>query len=228
MKKILTNLLILFMILGVSSCKDDVTTPNDKCECIKCNDYEVGETFSIDGVTYKVADREMLDEALQNGEDLTKYCTSKVTDMSNMFFVDTSFNQDIGNWDVSNVTNMNAMFLGASSFNEDIGNWDVSNVDGMLFMFGGASSFNKDISNWNVGNSVVMVSMFLEAISFNQDIGNWDVSNVTNMASMFEGAQSFNKDLTNWCVRNVDTEPEGFSTNSALTPENHPLWGTCP
>ena len=27
----------------------------------------------------------MLDEALEKGEDLTKYCTSKVTDMSGMF-----------------------------------------------------------------------------------------------------------------------------------------------
>ena len=51
------------------------------------NDYEVGDTFSIDGVTYTVADRKMLDEALKNGEDLTKYCTSKVTDMVICFIV---------------------------------------------------------------------------------------------------------------------------------------------
>ena len=102
MKKVLSilSLTVVAIILGTSlnGCsEDDVITPNkndsnnsdttNNSECIKCNDYEVGDTFSIDGVTYTVADREMLDEALQNGEDLTKFCTSKVTDMSSMFGV---------------------------------------------------------------------------------------------------------------------------------------------
>ena len=114
------------MILGVSSCKDDTPTIS---ECIKCNEYEVGDTFSLDGVTYTVADREMLDKALLDGKDLTKYCTSKVTDMDGMF-ERTPFNQDIGNWDVSKVTDMNYMFFGANAFNQNIGNWDVSSVIG--------------------------------------------------------------------------------------------------
>ena len=143
------------MILGVSSCKDDTPTIS---ECIKCNEYEVGDTFSLDGVTYTVADREMLDKALLDGKDLTKYCTSKVTDMDGMF-ERTPFNQDIGNWDGSKVTDMNYMFFGANAFNQNIGNWDVSSVTGMYYMFDGTTSFN-------------------------QDIGDWDVSNVTNMNNM--------------------------------------------
>ena len=84
MKKILSilSLTVVAIILGTSlnGCsEDDVTTPNqnnsnttdstdnnsNNSDCIKCNDYEVGDTFSIDGVTYTVADREMLDERIK-------------------------------------------------------------------------------------------------------------------------------------------------------------------
>ena len=105
---------------------------------------------TVYNITYTVADRKMLDKALNNGEDLTKYCTSKVTDMNSLFSEATSFNQDIGNWDMSNVIESYFMFNNASSFNQDIGNWDVSNVSTMLAMFQGATSFNQDLTQWCV------------------------------------------------------------------------------
>ena len=204
MKKILSilSLLTVAIIFGTSlnGCsKDNVTTNNNNTnttdstdnnsnnsdtttcsECIVCDDYEVGDTFTVNGVTYTVADREMLDEAILRGRDVTKYCTSKVTKMNELFnnFSGESFNQDISKWDVSNVTIMSGMF------------------------------FNAEL--------------------FNQDIGNWDVSNVKSMHGMLRGTSSFNHDLTQWCVPNIDSEPGEFSLNSALTPENHPVWGTCP
>ena len=70
--------------------------------------------------------------------------------------------------------------------------------------------------------------MFYDATSFNQDIGNWDVSNVYYMRGMFYQADTFNQDLTQWCVSNFSSMPYSFSTNSALTASNHPVWGTCP
>ena len=87
--------------------------------------------------TYTVADRKMLDEALAKGQDLTKYCTYKVTDMSYMFNNATSFNQDIGNWDVSNVTFMDGMFRNANSFNQDLTQWCVTSIPGEPFSFSG-------------------------------------------------------------------------------------------
>ena len=89
MKKMLFLVFAATVMLAatLSSCSGDVGNKNsNNSECIKCNEFEVGETFELDGVTYTVADRKMLDEALQNGEDLTKYCTSKVTNMRFMLY----------------------------------------------------------------------------------------------------------------------------------------------
>ena len=61
-------------------------------------------------------------------------------------------------------------------------------------------------------------------------ISNWDVSNLEarSFDYMFTFCTNFNQDLSRWCVRQVTSPPIDFSTNSALTPANHPVWGTCP
>ena len=68
-----------------------------------------------------------------------------VTNMENMFYLSTSFNQDIGIWNVSNVETMFAMFNGATSFNQPLDNWDVSNVTNMSYAFYGCGKFNSNI-----------------------------------------------------------------------------------
>jgi hypothetical protein len=45
---------------------------------------------------------------------------------------------------------------------------------------------------------------------------------------MFQNATAFNQNLSGWCVTEVTTEPTSFSTDSALTDANKPVWGTCP
>jgi hypothetical protein len=48
------------------------------------------------------------------------------------------------------------------------------------------------------------------------------------MNVMFGEAKVFNRNLSSWCVPNIKSEPGDFSTNSALTSQNKPKWGTCP
>ena len=165
--------------------------------------------------------------------DITKWDVSNVTDMSGCFSrswgsMSLTFNQPIGNWDVSNVEDMTLMFAGVKGFNQNLKNWDVSNVSYMGAMFQHSPSVPKGIENWDVSNVTDMSSMFWDATGFNQNIGNWDVSNVTDMDWMFWDATNFNQNLSNWCVSNISSQPSNFSSGSALTASNFPVWGTCP
>lgn len=196
--------------------------------CLECDKYNIGDTFILNETEFIVANRDMLVEALEKGNDVTKFCTSKIINLNRLFYGLEFFNQDIGNWDVSNVTDMGELFALTRAFNRDISKWDVSNVKDMSKLFYGSYSFNQDISSWDVGNVKYMNNMFTQNEVFNQDIGSWNVSNVTDMEYMYYDAQAFNQDLSKWCVKNLTSIPESFSTLSALTSENHPVWGTCP
>ena len=162
-------------------------------------------------------------------QPIGKWDVSSVTNMSYMFAV-TPFNQPIGDWDVSSVTDMEGMFSslsGSSVFNQPIGDWDVSSVTYMGSMFAGNSSFNQPIGDWDLSSVTYIWSMFNGASAFNQPIEDWDVSSVTFMSNMFQEASSFNQDISGWCVTNIPSEPIDFSTNSALSESNKPVWGTC-
>ena len=160
-----------------------------------------GDKGKINGVTYTVVDKSTLTTMINNGDDVTKVCTSLITEMSNMFTEVPDFNQKIGTWDVSNVTTMYGMFDGAG-FNQDISNWDVSSVTNMNGIFAG-TNFNGDISSWNVSNVTNMEGMFNLNHDFNQDLSSWDVSSVTDMGSMFSQADDFNGDIGSWDVSKV-------------------------
>ena len=194
---------------------------------IKCPDANVGDTGTVNGKVYTVVDEAQLRDMISKDEDVTCVCTSKVTDMSGMFNSATAFNQDISSWDTSNVIDMNYMFNSARAFNQNIGNWDTSSVTDMEGMFRAAGTFNQDIGIWDTSSVTIMASMFQYGSVFDQDIGNWDTSNVTKIHLMFEQATVFNQDLSRWCVINV-TNSASFSTSSALTDANKPVWGTCP
>ncbi len=216
---------------------------------------DVDSTGTIYGITYRILDRTGLDFYISQGQDVSKVCTSLVTDMSDLF-KDNSFNKNISSWDVSNVTDMHNMFNGAYSFNQDLNSWDVSKVTDMIGMFYNASDFNGDIGSWDVSKVTDMTAMFNGASSFNQDlvnlpigswdvssvtnmsymfynafdfngyVGSWDVSNVTDMSGMFYQATSFNQNLSNWVVTNV-TNCQTFSSGATDWTKPKPNFTKC-
>lgn len=118
---------------------------------IKCrDDIDFGYVGEVDGVEYTVVDEDTLRQMINNGDDLSRICTSKVRNGYRMFRK-SKFNGDISSWDVSNFTVMYEMFE-QSEFNGDISNWDVSNVLNMERMFLNNFYFNQDLSSWDVEN----------------------------------------------------------------------------
>ena len=143
MKKLLS---ILSICLVFMSCdKTDPDNPSgaqfNNSGCLVCDNYLAGESFIVGGNTYLVANRTMLDNVIDYGEDLTKYCTSRIGDMENLFQYHPDFNQDISSWDVSNVTNMSNMFKDAAAFNQDLSSWSVDGVTECEGFSSGATSW---------------------------------------------------------------------------------------
>ena len=75
-----------------------------------------------------------------------------------------NFNEDITKWDTSKVTNMKYMFDDAYKFNQPIGEWDTSKVTNMSNMFRKAYSFNQPIRGWNTSNAVSYTHLTLPTI----------------------------------------------------------------
>jgi surface protein len=186
-------------------------TAVDHSNPITLTEIKGWDTSGDDVTTCDVSTLTDLSQAFENqssfNQDIGSWDTSSVTDMSYMFKRATSFNQDIGNWNTSSVTDMQAMFDENTNFNKDIGNWDTSSVTTMSKMFRYARSFNQDIAtsgnSWNTSSVTTMMAMF-ENTNFNKDIGNWDTSSVTDMSHMLRRSP-FNKDIGSWDTSNVTT-----------------------
>lgn len=105
------------------------------------------------------------------GIDCTGLDTSKVTDMSYMFFICESLTElDVSGFDTSKVTNMCAMFDDCASLTElNVSGFDTSKVTDMDWMFGNCNALTE------------------------LDVSGWDTSNVTDMSCMFDGCTDLKK-----------------------------------
>src|SRR5690625_2216373 len=99
-----------------------------------CPNAEVGDFGLVDGIEYEVVDRAMLDQKIRDRVDITRVCTSLISDMNELLY-GTTLNQEIGRWDVSNVTNMSRMLFGTFHCGQEFSAWDVSDVTAVSGMF---------------------------------------------------------------------------------------------
>ena len=94
--------------------------------------------------------------------DISKWNTSQVTDMSNMFFECfslISLSDKISNWNTSKVVNMSYMFYNCSSLTKlpNISKWNISKVKFMKDMFFGCIKISHLIPKRfkNKGNRIL-------------------------------------------------------------------------
>jgi len=183
------------------------TALSDKDKCAIHNSFDSNTNWPYDweencsSSSFQPENREQLkaavDEWIANSTNansnyghINTWDTSLITDMSELFYYNQTFNDDISNWSVFRVVDMNNMFAGTSNFNGDISAWDVSRVTNMSSVFYNATAFNQDLSNWDTSKVTTMNSMFYEAENFNANVSRWDVSSVTDMYDMFYSTSS--------------------------------------
>ena len=105
---------VLFILSSVPLFAQSNFTLGENGVTVICDGAQPGDTGVILGDTYTAVSEQMLRDMVANDEDVTKVCTSLVTDMNGLFQDKNAFNQNIGSWDVSNVTEMFGMHLSQS------------------------------------------------------------------------------------------------------------------
>ncbi|MEY4131741.1 MAG: hypothetical protein RLZZ31_1865 [Actinomycetota bacterium] len=157
--------------------------------------------------------------------DISKWDTSRITDLSSTFEAAERFNQPIGSWNTANVTSLTRTFYKAKVFDQPLDAWNVSNVTNLSYTFSSAVKFNRPLNSWNTSNVTTLLQTFALAELFNSAITNWDVSNVTDMTQTFFGAGQFNQPINSWNVANVTKMTGTFALTQNF---NQPLnnWNT--
>lgn len=124
---------------------------------------------------------------------ITDWDTSLITDMTQMFYDKTKFDQPL-NWDTSQVTIFDHMFKGTWEFNQDVSSFDVSKGTIFTKMFLHSKVNNPDISSWDMSSAVSIDFMVWNTL-FDRDISSWDTSKVTDFTGLF-GHTPFNRDIS--------------------------------
>ena len=137
--------------------------------------------------------------------DLSNFDTSKVTNMSFMFFNMPNLTTiNLSNFDTSKVTNMSYMFQDVSKLTTlNLSNFDTSKVTNMNSMFAGMSNLaTLNLSNFDTSKVTNMRGMFLDMSKLTTlNLSNFDTSQVTDMDHMFTAMRS----LTTLNLSNFDT-----------------------
>ena len=157
--------------------------------------------------------------------DLSNFDTSKVTDMSGMFYGMSSLTTlDLSNFDTSKVTDMQYMFYDMSSLTMlNLSSFDTSKVTEMQYMFYDMSSLTTlDLSNFDTSKVTDMSDMFYNMSSLTTlDLSNFDTSKVTNMHDMFFDMRNLTTlDLSNFDTSKVTNMQAMFRNMSSLTTLN--------
>ena len=153
--------------------------------------------------------------------DFSHYDTSKITNMSYMFYSSFGlYELDVNNFDTSNVTDMSNMFnqcINLSIF--DLRSFDTSNVTNMRTMFNNnqyATTYH--LSSFDTSNVSDMNGMFYQNLKLETlNLSNFNTSKVTNIRSMFAECKKLTTlYLDNFDVSNFQTIIYAFSGCNSL------------
>lgn len=169
------------------------------------------ETTSMEGMFYGCV--------VKNNMNLSAHNTSKVKNMSNMFYNAQIPSVSLSGLDCSEVTDMEAMFMNASISQIDLTGLRTSKLTSMGSMFEGCQiKDNLDLSGFNTEKVTSMSSLFKNCTATDICLTSFKTSNVTDMSSMFSGCSKLTSlDLTKFNTENVQNNYSMFKDCSSLT-----------
>ena len=169
------------------------------------------ETTSMEGMFYGCV--------VKNNMNLSAHNTSKVKNMSNMFFNAQIPSVSLSGLDCSEVTDMEAMFMNASISQIDLTGLRTSKLTSMGSMFEGCQiKDNLDLSGFDTEKVTSMSSLFKNCTATDICLTSFKTPNVTDMSSMFEGCSKLTSlDLTTFNTENVQNNCSMFKDCSSLT-----------
>lgn len=169
------------------------------------------ETTSMEGMFYGCV--------VKNNMNLSAHNTSKVKNMSNMFYNAQIPSVSLSGLDCSEVTDMEAMFMNASISQIDLTGLRTSKLTSMGSMFEGCQiKDNLDLSGFNTEKVTSMSSLFKNCTATDICLASFKTPNVTDMSSMFEGCSKLTSlDLTTFNTENVQNNCSMFKDCSSLT-----------
>ena len=179
-------------------------------------------------------------------QDWSNWDMSGVTNYTNCFLGNASFNGNLGGWVHSSVTSVAKMFSSATSFNgTGLNTWDTSGVTNWGEFARNATSFNSDVSDWVVNGSMALAffgcsafegtgcstwdvsgmtsaqSLFSQCFLFSNNISGWDTSSCTNMTSMLRNCDAFDRDISSWDINQVSAFANFMLDATGLSTTNY-------
>ena len=144
---------------------------------------------------------EELKEMIANKDSSIAYMdVSSITDMSYLFKdsdFGSSWTADLSGWNTSKVRDMSAMFYGCRKLRK-VSLPHTENVTHMMYMFDGCESLTN-VTLPHTEKVVDMSAMFYDCINLIKvDLPH--IENVTHMMYMFDGCKNLLQDFSNWDV----------------------------
>ena len=125
--------------------------------------------------------------------DFSYFDTSKVTEMTSMFYNSKAKSINFNNFNTSIVSDMSSMFAGSTQITSlDLSSFKTSKVKSMKYMFNYCMSLKElNLESFDTSSVSNMEFMFCHAESLILlNLYNFDTSSVTTMSSMFLGLKS--------------------------------------
>lgn len=93
---------------------------------------------------------------------------------------------DVSKWDTSKITNMSSMFNSTQIQTLDVSNWDTSKVTALNHIFNACQNLQYiDVSNWDTSSVALVQNAFYNCSKLQMlDLVKWDMSNVTSCTLM--------------------------------------------